>query len=67
MWYVGFTSGTYKVVVGNRGRLVVPAEFRERCHLDEGTIMILVEADNGLISMDQEQLKACVRADMNGT
>ena len=67
VWYLRLMSGTYKVVVGNKGRLVVPAEVRKRCHLDEGTIMILIEADSGLILMNQEQLKARVRADMKGT
>lgn len=47
--------------------MVVPAEVRKRCHLDEGTIMILIESDNGLVLMNQQQLKARVRGDMQGT
>lgn len=59
--------GTYKVVVGDRGRLVVPAEVRERAGLDEGTILILMETDGGLVLMSQAQLRARVRADLRGT
>lgn len=60
-------SGTYKVVVGNKGRLVVPAEVRERAKLDEGAVMILLETEGGLVLMTQAQLQARVRADLEGT
>lgn len=66
-WYGVPMNGTYKVVVGDRGRLVVPVEVRERAGLDEGTVMILVETDDGLVLLSQEQLRARVRADRRGT
>jgi AbrB family looped-hinge helix DNA binding protein len=59
-------SGTYYVVVGDRGRVVVPAEVRERAGLSEGTRLVLIEAPNGLILLTREQLKARVRAELAG-
>ena len=60
-------GGTYKVVAGNKGRPVVPAEVRERAKLDEGAVMILLETEGGLVPMTQAQLQARVRADLEGT
>jgi AbrB family looped-hinge helix DNA binding protein len=59
-------SGTYHVVVGDRGRLVVPAEVRERAGLSEGTPLVLIEAPDGLVLLTREQLKARVRAELAG-
>ncbi len=59
-------SGTYYVVVGDRGRVVVPAEVRERAGLSEGTRLVLIETPNGLILLTREQLKARVRAELAG-
>ena len=59
-------SGTYDVVVGDRGRVVVPAEVRERAGLSEGTRLVLIETPNGLILLTREQLKARVRAELAG-
>lgn len=58
--------GTYTVVMGDRGRLVVPAEVRERRGLTEGMPLILFEAAGGLVLMTREQLKDRVRADLAG-
>jgi AbrB family looped-hinge helix DNA binding protein len=54
------------VVVGDRGRVVVPAEVRERAGLSEGTRLVLIETPNGLILLTREQLKARVRAELAG-
>ncbi len=54
------------MVVGNRGRVVVPAEVRERAGLSEGTRLVLIETPNGLILLTREQLKARVRAELAG-
>jgi AbrB family looped-hinge helix DNA binding protein len=59
-------SGTYYVVVGDRGRLVVPAEIRERAGLREGTPMVMIESPDGLVLLTREQLKRRVRADLAG-
>ena len=41
------------MVVGDRGRLVVPADVRECAKLHEGTVMILMETEGGLVLMSQ--------------
>jgi len=59
-------SGTYAVTMGDRGRLVVPAEVRERAGLTEGSPLVFVETDDGLVLLTREQVKARVRADLSG-
>jgi len=59
-------SGTYNVVVGDRGRIVVPAPVRERSALVEGTPLILLESPDGLVLLTREQLRARVRDELDG-
>ena len=59
-------SGTYAITMGDRGRLVVPAELRERAGLREGSPLVLVETDSGVVLLTREQVKARVRADLAG-
>ncbi len=59
-------SGTHKVVVGDRGRLVVPAEVRERAGLAKGTTLVLLETPSGIILMTRAQLRDRVRDDLSG-
>jgi AbrB family looped-hinge helix DNA binding protein len=57
-------SGTHTVVVGNRGRIVVPAEVRERAGLSEGTSLVLLETPHGLVLLTREQLRSRVRTEL---
>ncbi|PLS76385.1 MAG: cell division protein MraZ [Actinobacteria bacterium] len=59
-------SGTHKVTVGDRGRIVVPAGVRERAGLVEGTPLMLLETPTGLVLLTREQLQARVRSDLAG-
>lgn len=59
-------SGTYQVVMGDRGRLVIPAELRERMGLAEGTALTLLETPAGLVLLTRAQLQERVRADLAG-
>jgi len=52
--------------MGDRGRLVIPAELRERASLVEGTPLIVVETASGLVLMTREQLRDRVRAELTG-
>jgi AbrB family looped-hinge helix DNA binding protein len=65
-WYCKFVSGTYQVVMGDRGRLVIPAEVRERTGLAEGTALVLLETPTGLVLLTRPQLQELVRADLAG-
>ena len=59
-------SGTYQVVMGDRGRLVIPAELRERTGLTEGTLLVLLETPKGLVLLTRSQLQELVQADLAG-
>jgi AbrB family looped-hinge helix DNA binding protein len=52
--------------MGDRGRLVIPAELRERAGLSEGTALILLETPTGLVLLTRPQLQELVRADLAG-
>ena len=66
VWYRGNVSGTHTVVVGDRGRLVVPAEVRERAGLVEGTTLVLFETPSGIVLMTRAQLRDRVRDELSG-
>lgn len=57
-------NGTYTMVVGDRGRIVVPAEVRERQGLVEGAPLILFETPAGLVLLTRGQLRQRVRDDL---
>ncbi len=57
-------SGTYPLVVGDRGRIVVPAEVRDRAGLTAGTPLVMLETPTGLVLLTREQLRARVREDL---
>lgn len=65
-WYGGLMSGTYRVTMGDRGRLVVPAELRERLELAPATTLTLIETPSGLVLLTRQQLRTLVRADLTG-
>ena len=65
-WYRPGMGGTYSVVMGDRGRLVVPADVRERLRLEPGTSLVLVEAGDGIVLLTREQLKRRVRSQLAG-
>lgn len=65
-WYVTRVSGTYQVAMGDRGRVVIPAELRERLGLDAGVPVVLVETSRGVLLMTREQAKASVRNSLDG-
>jgi AbrB family looped-hinge helix DNA binding protein len=65
-WYGWMMSGTFNVVMGDRGRLVVPAEVRERAGLAVGTNLILLETPSGIVLLTRDQLRDRVRAELSG-
>ena len=52
--------------MGDRGRLVIPAEVRARAGLTEGTPLVLISTPKAVVLMSREQLKSIVRADLAG-
>lgn len=59
-------SGTHTVLVGDRGRIVVPADVRERAGLNEGTKLVLLETPRGLVLLTTSQLRERVRDELEG-
>jgi bifunctional DNA-binding transcriptional regulator/antitoxin component of YhaV-PrlF toxin-antitoxin module len=47
--------------------MVIPAGVRERAGLDEGTTLVLLESDNGLVLMTRAQLRARVATELAGS
>ncbi len=64
--YVDGVSGTYSATMGDRGRLVLPAELWERAGLHEGRPVVLMEAPLGLLLLTREQLRDLVRSGLEG-
>ncbi|MEY3734649.1 MAG: hypothetical protein RL347_2008 [Actinomycetota bacterium] len=54
------------MTVGDRGRLVLPADVRERYGIGEGTELVLVDSPEGLALLTRDQLKRRVRANLAG-
>ncbi|MGW6130330.1 AbrB/MazE/SpoVT family DNA-binding domain-containing protein [Cellulomonas sp. NPDC055163] len=59
-------SGTYAVTMGDRGRLVVPAEVRAHAGLDAGVPLILLETPGGLVVMTRAQARDHLRGQLAG-
>lgn len=52
--------------MGDRGRLVVPAELRRSAGLTEGTPVILIETSSGVVVMTRAQARAHLRRQLDG-
>jgi AbrB family looped-hinge helix DNA binding protein len=65
-WYDEIMSGTYPIVMGDRGRLVVPAELRQRLKLKAGSPLVLLETPQGVVLAPREQVKTLVRTGLQG-
>lgn len=59
-------SGTHATVMGDRGRLVVPAELRQHAGLTAGTPVTMIETADGIVLLTRDQLKRMVRRDLAG-
>jgi AbrB family looped-hinge helix DNA binding protein len=59
-------SGTHTITVGDRGRIVVPADVRERAGLSAGTPLVLLETPEGIVLLTRDQLRSRVRNELAG-
>ncbi|MCY7290365.1 MAG: hypothetical protein LH624_19505 [Cryobacterium sp.] len=66
-WYRMRMSGTESMRVGDRGRVVLPAGIRERRNWSEGTTLIAIETDRGVILTARDELERIVREQLAGT
>lgn len=59
-------STTFHAPLGDRGRLVVPAELRTRQGWEQGTPLLFIETPNGVVLMTREQAKRSLREQLAG-
>jgi bifunctional DNA-binding transcriptional regulator/antitoxin component of YhaV-PrlF toxin-antitoxin module len=54
------------VVMGDRGRLVVPAELRERQQMAPGSPLLMIETSRGVLLVSRDQARQMVRETLAG-
>lgn len=59
-------STTFAVALGDRGRLVVPSELRDRQKWGQGTPLLIIETEGGVILTTRDQAKHLVRKQLQG-
>ncbi len=52
--------------MGDRGRLVVPAELRERMKIEAGSPLLLIDTPRGVLLVTRDQARAIVRESLEG-
>jgi AbrB family looped-hinge helix DNA binding protein len=52
--------------VGNKGRVVLPAELRQRRNWSEGTVLLALETETGVVLTTRDELEKLVRAQLAG-
>ena len=60
-------SDTYSVTVGNKGRIVLPADLRQERGWFEGTVLLLLETEGGVELLTRDELERQVLAQADGT
>lgn len=60
-------SGNATVKMGDRGRIVVPADLRARHGFEPGTALVLVDTDDGILLISREALLRRVRDRLRGS
>ena len=57
-------GGTHALTMGDRGRLVIPADVRSDLNWKQGTRLILTETGEGLLLMSVDQARAMIKAQL---
>jgi AbrB family looped-hinge helix DNA binding protein len=60
-------SGTYSLKVGNKGRVVLPAELRQSRGWSDGTALIVIEGNGRVELTTRDALERRVRAQLAGS
>jgi AbrB family looped-hinge helix DNA binding protein len=55
------------MTVGNKGRVVLPSELRQNRGWSEGTVLIAIETDEGVVLHSREELEEIVRRQLAGS
>lgn len=59
-------SGTHALVMGDRGRLVIPADVRASAKLAPGTRLILLDSDAGMLLLTVDQARTRLAEQLAG-
>lgn len=57
---------THVAKMGDRGRLVVPVEVRQRQGWSEETTLVFFESDSGVVVMTRDQLRGVITRGLAG-
>lgn len=60
-------SGTHALVMGDRGRLVIPADVRAAAGLETGTPLILLDSPIGMLLLTRPQARALIKQQLAGS
>ncbi|TXN31096.1 AbrB/MazE/SpoVT family DNA-binding domain-containing protein [Lacisediminihabitans profunda] len=60
-------SGTHTFTVGDRGRVVLPAQLRKHRGWPVGTTLVAVETASGVVVASRDELESIVKAELAGT
>ncbi|GAA4162719.1 hypothetical protein GCM10022286_22070 [Gryllotalpicola daejeonensis] len=60
-------SGTFHMTVGNKGRVVLPADVRARHNWAEGSVLIAVETADGVLLVERSELLKQIQAKLSDT
>lgn len=59
-------GGTHALVMGDRGRLVIPADVRSDLNWTQGTRLILIESEAGVTLMTVDQARTMLKEQLAG-
>jgi AbrB family looped-hinge helix DNA binding protein len=59
-------GGTDRVTVGNKGRVVIPASIRARHSWIEGTTLVAIDGEHGIVLMERDRALRLIREQLAG-
>ena len=54
------------MIMGDRGRLVVPLELRERWNMHAGSTLLMIDTPDGIVVATRDQVKRLLREQLRG-
>lgn len=67
MWENSFMSDTFKLQVGEKGRVVIPSEIRSRHNWEQGTELLLLDTDRGVTITTADDVLDALTGSLKGT
>jgi AbrB family looped-hinge helix DNA binding protein len=67
MWESSYMSDTFKLQVGEKGRVVIPSEIRSRHNWEQGTELLLLNTDRGVTITTADDVLDALTGSLKGT